>query len=113
MLLEELLGVAPPELVVQVEVKSYGDPALARATAAAVCRVVSRPVDRDRVEVISFGVAACEEAGRAGLRAAWSRGRTTRPTRSRGGPAGRASAGSASSTSSSTRSSSTACRRRG
>jgi glycerophosphoryl diester phosphodiesterase len=69
MLLEEALDLVPPELVLQVEVKAYGDPALARATAAAVSRVVGRPVDRERVEVISFGVAACEEAGRVGMRA--------------------------------------------
>jgi len=69
MLLDELLDAVPPELVLQVEVKAYGDPALARATAAAVSRVVSRPADRARVEVLSFGVAACEEAARAGLRA--------------------------------------------
>jgi glycerophosphoryl diester phosphodiesterase len=42
MLLEELLDGAPRELPVQVEVKSYGDPALARASAAAVCRVRAR-----------------------------------------------------------------------
>ncbi len=69
MLLDELLDVAPADLVVQVEVKAYGDPVLARATAAAVSRLVTRPADRDRVEVISFGVAACEEAGRCGMRA--------------------------------------------
>jgi len=68
-LLDELLDLVPPELVLQIDVKAYGDPALARATAAAVSRVVSRPVDRDRVEVLSFAVAACEEAARAGLRA--------------------------------------------
>jgi glycerophosphoryl diester phosphodiesterase len=69
MLLEELLDSAPSDLVVQVEVKAYGDPALTRATAAAVGRRVDRPADRDRVEVISFHVAACEEAARLGLRA--------------------------------------------
>jgi glycerophosphoryl diester phosphodiesterase len=69
MLLDELLDSAPAELVVQVEVKAYGDPARARARAAAVSRVVNLPVDRDRVEVISFHVAACEEAAVHGLRA--------------------------------------------
>jgi glycerophosphoryl diester phosphodiesterase len=69
MLLDELLDSAPSDLVIQVEVKAYGDPALTRATAAAVARLVDRPADRDRVEVISFHVAACEEAARLGLRA--------------------------------------------
>ena len=67
MLLEELLDGAPRELPVQVEVKSYGDPALARASAAAVCRVARRRADRDRVEVLSFHTAACEEAARQGM----------------------------------------------
>lgn len=67
MLLEELLDGAPRELPVQVEVKSYGDPALARASAAAVCRVARRRADSDRVEVLSFHTAACEEAARQGM----------------------------------------------
>jgi len=62
-----LLDGAPRELPVQVEVKSYGDPALARASAAAVCRVARRRADRDRVEVLSFHTAACEEAARQGM----------------------------------------------
>jgi glycerophosphoryl diester phosphodiesterase len=69
MLLEELLDAAPPGLVLQIEVKAYGDPALTRATAAAVSRVVRRPADRERLEVLSFHVAACEEAARCGLSA--------------------------------------------
>jgi glycerophosphoryl diester phosphodiesterase len=64
MLLEELLDVVPTGLVVQVEVKSYGDPALARATATAVARLVAGRPDRDRVEVLSFHRVACEEAAR-------------------------------------------------
>ncbi len=67
MLLEELLDNAPCGLPVQVEVKSYGDPALARASAAAVSRVVTARADRDRVEVLSFHTAACEEAAGHGL----------------------------------------------
>ncbi|HEX3872702.1 MAG TPA: glycerophosphodiester phosphodiesterase [Solirubrobacteraceae bacterium] len=68
-LLEELLDATPTDLVVQIEVKAYGDPALARATTAAVARVLGRRADRDRVEVISFHVAACEEAARSRLAA--------------------------------------------
>jgi glycerophosphoryl diester phosphodiesterase len=67
MLLEELLDAAPPGVLVQVEVKAYGDPALARATARAVASVVRDRPDRERVEVLSFQVAACEEAVRQGL----------------------------------------------
>ena len=67
MLLEEMLDLAPPGLPVQIEVKAHGDPGLARATAAAACRVVgSRAPDR-RIEILSFYTAACEEAARRGL----------------------------------------------
>ncbi len=75
MLLEELLDAAPPELVLQVEIKAHGDLALTRATAAAVSRLVTAPADRERLEVLSFQVAGCEEAVRQGLRArlvAWA-----------------------------------------
>ena len=67
MLLEELLDEAPPELALQVEIKAYGDPALARATTVAAARTVTARAARDRVEVLSFHVAACEEATRHGL----------------------------------------------
>jgi len=75
MLLDELLDVAPGDLAVQVEVKAHGDPELARATAAAVCRAAGGRPDGDRVEVLSFHTAACEEAVRRGLPArlvAWA-----------------------------------------
>ncbi len=65
--LEELLERAPLALPVQVEVKAHGDPELARATAAAVCRVARAQMDRRRVEVLSFHTRACEEAAREGL----------------------------------------------
>jgi glycerophosphoryl diester phosphodiesterase len=67
MLLEELLDDAPSDLPVQVEVKAHGDPGLARATAAAVCRLAGGRADRGRVEVLSFHTVACEEAARHGL----------------------------------------------
>jgi len=67
MLLDELLDRAPRNLPVQVEVKAHGDPELARATAAAVCRVAGGRADRDRVEVLSFHTTACEEAARHGM----------------------------------------------
>jgi len=64
MLLEELLDGAPRHLVVQVEVKAYGDAALAVQTAEAVCRLVARRPDRDRVEVLSFHAVAAITAAR-------------------------------------------------
>jgi len=75
MLLDELLDATPRDLLVQVEVKAHGDPELARATAAAVCRVAGGRADRDRVELLSFHTTACEEAVRHGLPArlvAWA-----------------------------------------
>jgi glycerophosphoryl diester phosphodiesterase len=75
MLLDELLDDAPRDLPVQVEVKADGDPALARATAAAVCRLAGGRADRGRVEVLSFHTVACEEAARHRLPArliAWA-----------------------------------------
>jgi glycerophosphoryl diester phosphodiesterase len=69
MLLEELLARTPAELPLQLEVKAHGDPELATATAAAVCRLTRAQREQDRVEVISFHSAACEEAARWGLRA--------------------------------------------
>jgi glycerophosphoryl diester phosphodiesterase len=67
MLLEELLDRVPDGLRIQIEVKAHGDPELARATAAAACRVVKRESDRTDVEIISFYSDACEEAARLGL----------------------------------------------
>ena len=69
MLLEELLDAVPEELAVQVEVKAYGDPALARATTVAVTRTFGHRSRRVRDEVLSFHATACEEAARHGLRA--------------------------------------------
>jgi glycerophosphoryl diester phosphodiesterase len=43
MLLDELLDDAPRDLPVQVEVKAHGNPELARAPAAAVCRLARIP----------------------------------------------------------------------
>lgn len=67
MLLDELLDDAPCDLRVQVEVKAHGDPELARATAAALCRAAGTRPDRGRVGVLSFHTIACEEAARHGM----------------------------------------------
>jgi glycerophosphoryl diester phosphodiesterase len=70
MLLEELLERVPADLPVQIEVKAHGDPELARATAAQVCRVATAQTAGRRVglEVLSFHARACEEAARHGMR---------------------------------------------
>jgi glycerophosphoryl diester phosphodiesterase len=68
MLLEELLERTPDDLPVQIEVKAHGDPELARATAAQVCRVAAAQTDSRRLEVLSFHSSACEEAARHGVR---------------------------------------------
>lgn len=67
MLLEDLLKRAPPDLPLQIEVKAHGDPELARATAAEVCRVAAAQTSSRRLEVLSFYTRACEEAAREGL----------------------------------------------
>jgi glycerophosphoryl diester phosphodiesterase len=67
MLLEELLERVPADLPVQIEVKAHGDPELARATAAQVCRVVTAQTASRRLEVLSFHTRACEEAARQGV----------------------------------------------
>jgi glycerophosphoryl diester phosphodiesterase len=68
MLLEELLDSAPAGLVVQLDVKTHGDPALAVATAQAACRVADR-YSQHRVEIISFHAVACAAAAKLGHRA--------------------------------------------
>ena len=67
MLLEELLDRVPSQVRLQIEVKAYGDPDLARTTAAAACEVVQGHAGGVDVEVISFYTAACEEAAHLGL----------------------------------------------
>jgi glycerophosphoryl diester phosphodiesterase len=69
MLLEELLDRTPPDLPLQIEVKAYGDPELARATAAEVCRLAAEQTDGRRLELLSFHCCACEEAARQELSA--------------------------------------------
>jgi glycerophosphoryl diester phosphodiesterase len=68
MRLEDLLDATPPDLPLQLDVKTHGNPELALATVDAIAaRVV--PAHRDRVEVLSFHGAACARAARLGLRA--------------------------------------------
>jgi glycerophosphoryl diester phosphodiesterase len=66
--LDDLLDAAPPDLPLQLDVKTHGNPDLAVATVDAIdARVV--PAHRDRVEVLSFHAGACARAARLGLRA--------------------------------------------
>lgn len=100
MLLEQLLDGAPGDLAVQVEVKAHGDPALARATAAAACRVAGARPDHGRVAILSFHTRACERQCARGCRRGWWRGPIMRRPRSRAGRRLPGSAASASNTSS-------------
>jgi glycerophosphoryl diester phosphodiesterase len=68
MTLDQLLEVTPPELIVQVEVKTQSNPELARETAAVICERYGRSHERRRLEVISFHTGACEVAAAAGFR---------------------------------------------
>jgi glycerophosphoryl diester phosphodiesterase len=68
MALDQLLEMTPPELIVQVEVKTQSNPELARETASAICERFSHSRERRRIEVISFHTDACEVAADAGFR---------------------------------------------
>ncbi len=68
MLLDELLDTVPDGLVIQLDIKTHGDPALGVATARGVARLVARHPGH-RIEIISFQTAVCAEAARLGHRA--------------------------------------------
>jgi glycerophosphoryl diester phosphodiesterase len=65
--LDQLLEMTPPELIVQVEVKTQSNPELARETAAIICERYGHSPERRRLEVISFHTDACEVAAAAGF----------------------------------------------
>ena len=65
---DELLAVAPCDLVLQFEVKAHADPELATRTVDALAVVLARAGGR-RVEVLSFASAACARAASLGLAA--------------------------------------------
>lgn len=69
LLLDELLELAPPGAILQLEVKANADPALARRTARALCERLRDDPVRQRAEVISFWSGACELAAALGFRA--------------------------------------------
>ena len=109
MLLEELFDAAPEGLVIQLDVKTHGDPALGIATATAACRVADR-YPAHRVEIISFQATACAAAAELGHRARLIVWADYAPGLARGlGTRRRRARASASSTSCCTPRSSTSC----
>jgi glycerophosphoryl diester phosphodiesterase len=64
--LEDLLAVAPRDVVVQLDVKSHADPELAVRTVEALSGALAGARGR-RVEVLSFASAACARAASLGL----------------------------------------------
>jgi len=68
LLLDDLLELAPPGVTLQLEVKAYADPALARSTTRALCARLRDHPARERTEVISFWSGACELAADLGFR---------------------------------------------
>jgi glycerophosphoryl diester phosphodiesterase len=63
---DELLAVAPRDVVLQFEVKAHADPELATLTVEALAAALARAAGR-RVEVLSFASAACAHAASLGL----------------------------------------------
>jgi glycerophosphoryl diester phosphodiesterase len=68
MLLDELLALAPPDAVLQLEIKAHADPALAVRTARAVCERLADHPARAQSEILSFWSGACELAAGLGFR---------------------------------------------
>ena len=69
LLLDELLERAPSGATLQLEVKAYADPDLARRTARALCERLRDHPAREGTEVISYWSDACELAAELGFRA--------------------------------------------
>ena len=67
MLLDELLELVPADVILQLEIKAHGDPALAVRTAHAVCERLEDHPARSRCEILSFWSAACEQATALGF----------------------------------------------
>ena len=69
LLLDELLDLVPPTLTVQLDVKAHADEGLARRTVSALAALLTRRADGGRVELLSFHVAAIEQAVAHGMAA--------------------------------------------
>lgn len=63
---DDLLAAAPRDLLLQFDVKSHADPALATRTTEALAAVLASAAGR-RVEILSFASAACARAASLGL----------------------------------------------
>ena len=64
-----LLDLVPPGLTVQLDVKAHADESLARRTVSALAALLTRRADGGRVELLSFHVAAIEQAVAHGMAA--------------------------------------------
>jgi glycerophosphoryl diester phosphodiesterase len=66
--LRQLLEIVPPHLTLQLDVKAYAHPDLARRTAECCCEIVLEQGRREQCEIISFFSTACEAAAERGFR---------------------------------------------
>jgi glycerophosphoryl diester phosphodiesterase len=66
--LRQLLDLVPGDLTVQLDVKAYADPGLARRTAERCCEIIDEHGRRAQSEIISFFSIACEAATERGFR---------------------------------------------
>jgi glycerophosphoryl diester phosphodiesterase len=73
--LRQALRAIPRHLPVQLDVKAYADPDLARRTAERCCQIAAELGRAGQIEVLSFFTPACEAAVRHGIRSrlvAWA-----------------------------------------
>jgi glycerophosphoryl diester phosphodiesterase len=66
--LTQLLEAVPEDLTVQLDVKAYADPDLARRTAERCCEIILEHDRREQAEIVSFFSNACEAAAEHGFR---------------------------------------------
>jgi glycerophosphoryl diester phosphodiesterase len=66
--LSQLLEAVPEDLTVQLDVKAYADPDLARRTAERCCEIIVENGRRKQTEILSFFSTACEAAAGLGFR---------------------------------------------
>jgi glycerophosphoryl diester phosphodiesterase len=66
--LREGLQAIPPDLTVQLDVKTYGDWDLARLTAERCCEIAAELGRSEQIELVSFFTSACEAAVERGVR---------------------------------------------
>jgi glycerophosphoryl diester phosphodiesterase len=65
--LREVLDRIPPDLPLQLDIKSYVDQKVAERTTQKACDIVREHGTGDRIEVISFFTGACQVASAAGI----------------------------------------------